>query len=345
MQKTLVYKTLVHLLIWGIFAWLSYKYLRNWLPQAGIFLGSLRIGVYSVVYTAVLSIAPYLSFFVLLPRFFFRKKYGWYAAWLLLVFAGVSYLVAGVDALFLLPYHPDWVFTGGHVFSRIPYLVLFTLLGNWSRLSEELYYRQQQETALRNAKTEAELRWLKAQVNPHFLFNALHNIYSLVYLKSDLAAPMLVKLADMMRYLFQDSQAEKVPVLKEIEYLDNYIQLQSLKKRWQNKISFETLNQAPGKAVEPLLFINFVENAFKHSNLDQEGAFVKIKLHIHPHEIYFKIENTTGNTGTKDKTTGIGLLNIKQRLELLYPQKYTLTLSHQADLYTAELILRNLPSL
>jgi sensor histidine kinase YesM len=339
LYRRFIYKILSHTLVWLIFGYLSFRHFKTWLPANGFSFSDNKIIVHEIINTLLLVLCAYFNYLFLLPQFFIKRKYIVYLIFLSISFVIISLATAQVDVWFLLPHRAEWIMSGTHIWSRLPYLVLFVLLANWSKLSEELISKQKQETQLWQAKTEAELRWLKAQVNPHFLFNALHNIYTLVYLKSELAAPMLVKLSEMMRYLFQDSQQPQIPVSQEIMYLENYIALQSLKKRWQPKIFFTIENSHPGTQIEPMLFINFIENAFKHSNLDKENAYVKISLSVAEQHIIFTTENTFENLGIKDKTSGIGLENIQQRLQLLYPGKHQLDITDRNGIYRVNLTL------
>jgi two-component system, LytTR family, sensor kinase len=202
--------------------------------------------------------------------------------------------------------------------------------------------KQRLEAELKKANAETELKWLKAQVNPHFLFNALNNIYSLAYVQSSETAPAVMKLSELMRYMLQDSNTEKITIEKEAAYLSNYMQLQMLKKRYAPKIHTDVQLNNPSLLIGPMLLINFVENAFKHSNLEDEKAWVKMKLHTNNNQMLFSIENTIAQIAVKDKTTGIGLENVKQRLQLLYPQRHQLTIEKNSGIHSVHLTINTL---
>ncbi len=339
MRKQIIYKILIHLLFWVVFGYLTVNYLRNWLPTVQVNISLVQLLNYTWIYLIVLAAAPYFNYFILIPRFFSRRRYMWYTVLLLVAYVLASLLICWLEALFLRGYGQTWLYTMPHLVSRLPYLVLFTLLGNWLALSEELTRKQQAEKQLRTERTEAELRWLKAQVNPHFLFNALNNIHSLVHFKEDNAGPMLVKLSDMMRYMFYDSSAAKVPLAKEVAYIDSFIELHLLKKKYRCKVQFEKNIQEPAALVEPMLFINFIENAFKHGNLDDADGYVRLSLTITGSAIHFACTNSYTANMVKDATQGIGLHNVQQRLGLLYHQRHLLRIDDSGSIYTVDLTI------
>jgi two-component system, LytTR family, sensor kinase len=286
-----------------------------------------------------MTVPVYLSYFVLMPVYFLKRKFLRYFVYWLLSVLVMGFIFCVAEDLFLRPAHPDWLYSPPHLFGRIPYFTFFTFLINFSFLFEEILKKQEQATQLQRANTETELKWLKAQVSPHFLFNALNNIYSLAYTQSSQTAPAVMKLSELMRYMLQESTAEKITIEREAAYLDNYIQLQSLKKRYANKIVTNVELKNPSMQIEPMLLINFVENAFKHSNLEDEGAWIRMKIYAGDDKLQFSIDNTVGQTGTKDKTTGIGLENIKQRLQLLYPKHHTLEIEVRENIHSVNLLI------
>jgi sensor histidine kinase YesM len=331
---------LLHGIVWAIFFYLNVRYLQNWLPSVGLQMPLWQLILYSVLYVPLLFSVPYLHYFILLPRFYFRRKYGRYVLWLVISFIAGCYATSLLDSIFLMNKGQNWLMTAVHIWSRIPLLGLFTLLASWARMTEEMVRQQRRQQQLQQQQTEAELRWLKAQVSPHFLFNALNNIHSLVQMKSDAASPMIVKLSEMMRYLLHESNAERVPLDKEIEYVKNYIELQTQKQRWLPRVEFKQEGNISGMMIAPLLLINFVENAFKHSNLDEPDAFVHIRLTTAGATVLFEVRNSYPTGERKDETQGIGLTNVRQRLQLLYPGKHTLQISSKGGVYEVRLELR-----
>lgn len=206
--------------------------------------------------------------------------------------------------------------------------VAILLLSTAYKTSSIALKREKEATALKNEKLKAEMKFLKSQINPHFLFNALNNIYALSYVKSERTPEMILKLSDMLRYLLYESSEDKVPLKKEITYIQNYIDLQQLKD--DNKANIEAQFEVDNEnhMIHPMLFIPFVENSFKHSKIeDLEKGWINMQLTAGDDSIRFHISNSIpGTEYTKDKAGGIGLQNVKRRLNLLYPDKHELNI-------------------
>jgi len=192
---------------------------------------------------------------------------------------------------------------------------------------------------LKNEKAKTELLHLKSQVNPHFFFNTLNNLYGLVGTDTKKAQELILKLSDMMRYSIYEGEKETVTLKEEVEYLKNYIELHKMRYHKEIDVKFEVEIEDDYK-VMPLLFIILVENAFKHGieNLSKD-AYVHIDINAKNNRVFFKIENNFDNTLTKEDN-GIGLKNLKRRLELVYPKKHTLSFSTKENVYNAKLTLQ-----
>ncbi len=190
-----------------------------------------------------------------------------------------------------------------------------------------------------NEKLGAELSFLKSQINPHFLFNTLNNIYALVLKKSADAPNAVLMLSDIMRYMLHDSNHKRVLLETEIDYISNFIKLQKLRIGTDVNVDLAVHGVPNGLKIAPMLLIPFVENAFKHGELQQKDAYIKIQLNIGPAEIDFLVENLLRKK--KEMTTsGIGLDNLKKRLALIYPGKYKLTSTRSAKTYVCNLKLQ-----
>ncbi len=201
---------------------------------------------------------------------------------------------------------------------------------------------------LKAQKTTAELALLKTQINPHFFFNTLNNLYSLTVQNSEKAPTMILQLSDMMRYTIYEGQKQTVSLLDEIEYLKNYIELQKIRYQKNVEINFlvgQNINIETTQ-IAPLLFIILLENAFKHGvETLRENAFLTVQLDLiqikNQKELTFWIENNfdleANNELPKKKEQGIGLQNLKRRLELLYSQKYSLEIERNEAIYSAKL--------
>lgn len=194
---------------------------------------------------------------------------------------------------------------------------------------------------LRHEQKKTELLHLKSQVNPHFFFNTLNNLYGLIKTDPEKASALVLKLSDMMRYSIYEAQNEGVTLEKEVEYLNNYIELHKMRYHKKIEVAFQVDIQE-GYRVMPLLFIILVENAFKHGveNL-REKAFVHLVLTTADNEIHFEIKNNFDDSMAPEEP-GIGLNNLKRRLALAYENNYQLKLAQHNDEYLAALRLKNL---
>lgn len=191
------------------------------------------------------------------------------------------------------------------------------------------------------AKLEAELKFLKSQINPHFLFNSLNNIYTLTVLNPQMAGDNLLKLSEMLRYLLYECDAERVSLTKELAYLKNYIDLFTLKDEEPLNIKFDAININSSAQIAPLLLIPFVENAFKHSYIeDLDNGWIEMTLSSNEKEIRFFIKNSIPtNHLSKDKVGGIGLNNVKRQLELTYPNQHQLEINPSDAVFEVQLII------
>ena len=194
---------------------------------------------------------------------------------------------------------------------------------------------QERETV--NLKTE--LLFLRSQVSPHFMFNVLNNMVALARKKSDLLEPSLLKLSSLMRYMLYETDEEKVPLEKEIEYIQSYIDLQQQRFGKNVKVCANFQNPGSGNEIEPMLLIPFVENAFKHGTGIIEDAQIKIELKVEGGILQFIVSNRYNDifNNSKDKNSGIGLNNVTRRLNLLYGSDHTLLINDKDGWFTVSL--------
>lgn len=202
--------------------------------------------------------------------------------------------------------------------------------------------RQTEE--LKQERKLMKLQLLQSQINPHFLFNALNNIYALVYTKNDIAPDALMKLSDMLRYVTDFGQQEKVPIERELSYMQNYIDFQILRFGSSEQISYQSQLDSMGYSIAPLLIQPFVENCFTHSDLatHQEG-FVRIRLEVVDGLLQFDAENSVSKTHVSHegkKENSIGIDNVEQRLNLYYPGDYALKMGEENQVYKVYLSLK-----
>ncbi len=206
------------------------------------------------------------------------------------------------------------------------------------RYLEDYLERVQLEQELKNYKLEAELKLLKAQINPHFLFNSLNNIYSMAVTNTRETAPMILKLSEMMRYMLYESNEERVQLTKEIGYLNNYIALQQLKTERPQSIVLDIEGHVEGVTIAPMLLIPFWENSIKHGNVHHSpDAWVRGRIAVQTNLLVFELRNTMGVGGSKDVVGGIGLVNVHKRLKMLYKDQYKLDIEETENLFSVHL--------
>ncbi|MBC3540355.1 sensor histidine kinase [Rufibacter sediminis] len=236
-------------------------------------------------------------------------------------------------------YTPDTTFAhfmGDNLFRAIPMMALSVAV--WS--VQDTFRKEKENKLLRQEKTQAELAFLKSQVNPHFLYNTLNYIYALAYPVSEPLAEAILKLSDMMRYMLHDSPDGKVELQKEVEYLHSFIHIFRLRFEDHFFVDFQVDGNVDGQRVASLVLIPFVENAFKHGVVNDPENPVQIHLQVKGQDLTFEVSNRISRQ-QKDHSTGIGLVNIKRRLELLYPRQHQLTVQDNGTVHQTRLELRH----
>lgn len=198
---------------------------------------------------------------------------------------------------------------------------------------------------LQSEKTDLELKFLRSQINPHFLFNALNNIYSLIYMGDSNAATSVLKLSELLRYVTDDCQAEVIALEREVQHLENYIEFQQLRVEQMMDVRFVKEIENPRIDVSPMLFQPFVENCFKHSKIEtNKDAFIRISIRQDSKKILFCTENSIGGQGLANEEDvsrlGIGIANVRKRLELLYPEHFELMTERLSNRFLLRLEIR-----
>lgn len=204
--------------------------------------------------------------------------------------------------------------------------------------TREWYKQDKARKEMEKEKLLSELSFLKSQVNPHFLFNSLNGIYALSIKKSDKTPAAILQLSDLLRHMLYDADQGLVLLSKEVSYLNNYIQLQKLRLPTDAKISFDVIGDLSNQLIEPMLFIPFVENAFKHG-VDSEGADIRMKMTVSKNKLFFEVTNRISKAKSKDAASGIGLSNVKKRLDLHYGSDYVLNYGESEGLFKVDLHL------
>jgi hypothetical protein len=187
-------------------------------------------------------------------------------------------------------------------------------------------------------KAQAELAFLKAQINPHFLFNTLNNIYSLAITHNEHTAASIMKLSNILRYVTDDVLQDFVPLVQEVDCIQDYISLQQLRLGKKTTVSFNLTGAPAQRLIAPLVLMTFVENAFKYGISNHQASSIVIDLQVHPGSIHFRCSNALFPRKQTDRE-GIGIANTRKRLEHLYPKRYTLNITTDEQLYTVDLTL------
>jgi two-component system LytT family sensor kinase len=297
--------------------------------------------VYLLFYAIDISLF-YVNYLLLIPNFLDKKRYGFYAIsiGLALVSYGLGkYGFALIFRNYMLMHDKNettgfWSFFLNTSFTNLFFLFLSTVL----KFTVDWFLNERIQRDLENQRLSAELAFLKSQINPHFLFNSLNSIYSLAYQRSETTPEAILKLSEIMRYMLYECNDNKVDLVKELQYLHNYIDLQKI--RFANKayIDFKVEGRVDNQQIVPLLLIAFIENAFKHGVANNALMPIRLLIDVEQAHLHFYIQNKK-HTNNRDAAGGIGLNNVKRRLDLLYPGKYNLDIRDETDTYTVELSL------
>jgi LytS/YehU family sensor histidine kinase len=207
------------------------------------------------------------------------------------------------------------------------------------RVTQQLLQNEEKRKEIEQEKSKSELAYLKSQINPHFLFNTLNSIYSIANKESKKTAKAIVKLSGLMRYVLYESDNELVPLSDEISYIRDYIELQKLRIFNNVKVSFQLEGDFKNHLIEPLLFIPIVENAFKHGVDSTTNSHINILMKTEGKEFSFQVENTIIESGSSEKS-GIGLKNLKKRLEMLYANNHILLIEKNNKTFNVKLMLK-----
>jgi two-component system, LytTR family, sensor kinase len=279
----------------------------------------------------------YLNALLLVPRFLYSKKYLLYTGCLIASFV-VIMLLHG--ALFM-PFAPGrhFIFLRSSQHNIIPFLFTVAVSTAYTIIYDK-FTADAASNALQKETLKTELSFLRSQVSPHFLFNVLNNIVAMVRLKSDELEPTVIKLSSLLQYMLYESDDEKVLLKNEVDSLRYYIDLQKLRFSTQLQLAIQFNIKEDWHAIEPMLLIPFVENAFKHGNTFNEAPEIVLTLEVADNTLQFQVKNKYVEADkAKDKTSGIGLANVRRRLQLLYPGKHELFIDDRNGYYNVHLKL------
>ncbi|MCQ2209544.1 MAG: histidine kinase [Paludibacteraceae bacterium] len=321
----------------------------------------------SAILTFGMFIISIVCHYFLIPRFYKDSKYLIFISLSLLFVAGISwlssYVLDSVSTSYLAslapeneqslldiqlpsetkPFFEEPIETEDshiHLSSLWKSIILYvgsfflSLLMYYRRKTEEI---EEQQSLLRQENVRMELNFLRSQINPHFLFNALNNIYSMVYTGDSHAADSVISLSEMLRYVTYESKESRILLSGEISYLDNYIEFQRFSFEGDINVIFEKDIKSDMIYIAPMLFQPFVENSFKYSGIGiDKDAFIHISLTADVDDLSFQIINSKKKMISENTKTGIGIENVRKRLELIYPGRYQLEF-HNTDVFKLNL--------
>ena len=333
LEKFAKYK-LDHILFWFFYA-LFWLIVTDSLNDSSQILNTFIV----VFFHALVS---YFNIYVLIPLLLQKQRYISYVVSIVLSITFVCFPLA-LLIYFFDPSNVSSIWRANFfIFNsfQTSYAVGLTMV---MRLSIQWYQREKEKSELQRLNSETELKYLKSQINPHFLFNSLNSIYALTLKKSDNAPQTVLMLSEMLRYLLYEAGEKKVTIDKEIAYLNNYLELERIRLGNRGKILFEYETDNEDYLIEPMLLMPFLENSFKHGlNKVANAGWVSLNLKVKNGLLLFLISNNIKQESTDNKeftVGGIGIANVKKRLNLLYPNKHKLSIKNTNNTYEVVLEL------
>ncbi|PKQ61837.1 hypothetical protein BZG02_14520 [Labilibaculum filiforme] len=311
--------------------------------------------MYSYYYQLIfMLVAFYVNYLVIAPRFFFEKKKLYFIGVLLLftilllIASQYLYELLQIDNL-----RPKSIIGGKVAHAKRTFGLHPKIIDNFFLLSvvlgfstgmaniQRLKHKENEQKEIEKVRLNTELAFLKNQISPHFFFNSLNNIYALIAIDGDRAQKAVEKLSGLMRYLIYESDIKTVELKKEFEFMQNYIDLMQQRLSSKIKLNVDIDSQLPNAKIPPLLFIPFIENAFKHGISYRENSFISISLKAEMNTIIFECTNSIpeNKQETAQGTGGIGIVNIKKRLELIYGNLAELTIDKDKSRYLVHLTI------
>jgi len=332
MSKSKSFFILFHVLAWAIFLLFPIvaiqkvaSLLKNEQVQLIVYLCS---GIATICFY-------YFNYYIAIPKYLFKHKYILFVIFSIIFVAVCIALTRmllsldftnsnanGQSQLFLLPNY-IWRFI-------FIFMVAFSFR----------YYQKMKQ--IETEQINAELATLKAQINPHFLFNTLNSIYGLALIKSDKTAQSILKLSAMMRYTLSQTTTEKVALEDEINYLKNYIELQKIRLTESTKIDFSVIGEVNSQQIPPLIFINFIENAFKYGVSNEIDTVIQIHITVHKKRLSLFVKNIKMNPNNFSSSDEMGLINIKRRLDLIFENNYTLDIKNNEKTFEVNLMINQI---
>lgn len=301
------------------------------------------------------ALAVYFNLYFLIPRFLQKGRYSWYILFLTLVIIASSLLIvpgyfvsawlAGRTAKDMWGMTSDWnSFVQAARSDPLKSTIAAITLGMSIKLAKNWIEAQRRQKALEKEKLETELKFLKYQFNPHFLFNSINSIFFLIHKNPDMASSSLAKFSELLRHQLYESNDSLIPLKKEIAYLENFIELEKLRQNPNLETEFNIDDDyTPRLGIAPFILMTFVENAFKHVSKHKDKAnSIKMNLDVDDLKLKMNIANSRADGDSQQLINygGIGLKNVQRRLELIYPDQYQLDIQQTAETFSVKLELQ-----
>lgn len=336
----------LHLLVWGILFGFPILFTPGGTPLSSVYFRT----ILPLLFTALIF---YVNYFFLIDRILFKNQI-------------VLFIILNLALILICTWGQDWIrdliwepfrgnggggprrggnnnFNGFHNYLLFRSAFSYSLTAGVSvaaRIVQRWMRSEAERKTMETEQLKSTLSHLQYQIQPHFFFNSLNNIYSLIDIAPEKAKESVHKLSKLMRYLLYDAKAEQVPLSDEITFLKNYIQLMRLRLTDKVDVQYDLPEQPPWVEIAPLLFIPLVENAFKHGVSASQPSFIFVKMRIETNRILFWVENTNFPKDDSDKGgSGIGIENLKKRLALLYPNRYTFKQAVQDGVFRSDLVI------
>lgn len=309
-------------------------------------IGGIEYYLKEVLYKIVLlGFLTYTNLNLLIPYLFKRKRYFLYIISILVVISIWVFVKNYQDLYYFkkLLAIPDYTYYSSTL-PNVSNAILFLCFGVALKLSKQYYLQEKKMHKIEIEKLDTELKYLKAQINPHSVFNSINSVFSLIEKSNTNARAALAKFSEILRYQLYDCGMDKIDITKELNYLSNFIELQKLRKGTDVIVDYQVSDKVKDFKIAPLLIAPFVENAFKYvSAFDEKENKIQISLDFSYNYFVLKVFNTCEPILHQNHiaSSGIGLSNVKRRLELLYPERFDLSINQMEESYSVQLKLEN----
>jgi two-component system LytT family sensor kinase len=331
LHKNILIKIFVHILIWALIAFILFRYPPNAhriidIPKDFI--------IKQIAHFIFMVSAFYANAYYFVPRLFLKNKFLYFALAIISFLLIASFTMATIDEWLDLATKLEGSF--GKRRWQNPYIDTFALfttlfvlgISTSVALIQKWAVDQKKMQEFENQQTKTELSFLKAQINPHFFFNTLNSIYALTFLNVETSQKLLCQLSRMMRYVLYETQQDKTVLSRELDFIQDYVEIMKLRLNTNTEVLFTLPNEVGDAAIAPMILLPFVENAFKHGVDDVAKTTITISISTTGRKLELDIRNTivgqTGGLYEDTNSSGIGLVNTKRRLDLLYHDRYTL---------------------